>query len=289
MKDDELGRVYAEEEVIFKEGEAADRMYVVQSGKVKITKKTASGDLTIATLESGEIFGEMALFDRLPRSATAKALGDARVLSIDKKKLFSTISKDPTLAFKILESMSQKIRRLNEEFMKLKKDKLDILQVYLDVDAICNFILEEAKKMIPADNGSVMLLDDKDKTLSIKAAFGSLSDHKIRLTVGEGVAGDVLTTGKAELINNVSLDSRFKPWGIHITSMLCVPLKVKNYNFGVINMTNSSEKYFTIDDLKLLHSIAIHASIAIENAKNFSKLKSATDEVLMHATILDMW
>src|SRR4030042_2569267 len=226
MKDDELGRVYAEGEIIFKEGEEADRMYVVQSGKVKITKKTASGDLTIATLESGEFFGEMALFDRLPRSATAKALDDARVLSIDKKKLFSTISKDPTLVFKILESMSRRIRRLNEEFMQLKKDKLDVLHLYLDVDAICDFILEEAKKMIHADNGSVMLLDDKDKTLSIKAAFGSLSDHKIRLTVGEGVAGDVLKTGKAELINNVLLDLRFKPWGNHITTLFWFPLKV---------------------------------------------------------------
>jgi CRP-like cAMP-binding protein len=288
MKDDELGRVYTEGEIIFKEGEEGDRMYVIQSGKVEITKRTISGDLIIATMESGEIFGEMALFDRLPRSATAKALGDARVLSIDKKKLFSTITEDPTLVFKILESMSRRIRRLNEEFMKLKKDKLDVLKVYLDVDAICNFIMEEAKKMISADNGSVMLLDDKDKTLSIMAAFGSESDNKMRLTEGEGVAGDVLRTGKAELINNVSLDSRFKPSAIQIKSMLCVPLKLKTYTFGVINMSNSSGKYFSIDDLKLLHSIGIHASIAIENAKHFSNLKKATDEVLMHATLLDM-
>jgi len=288
MNEGELGKVYSDGEIIFKEGDVGEGMYVIQSGKINITKKATSGELVIATLQSGEIFGEMALFDRLPRSATARASGNARILSIDKKKLFSTISRDPTLVFKLLESMSQRIRKLDEEFMKLKKSNIDILHVFIDVDETCNLILEEAKKMIPADNGSVMLLDDKDKTLSIMAAFGSESDNKIRLTEGEGVAGDVLRTGKAELINNVSLDSRFKPMGIHITSMLCVPLKLKNYNFGVINMTNSSEKYFTIDDLKLLHSIAIHASIAIENAKNFSKLKNATDEVLMHATLLDM-
>jgi len=57
----------------------------------------------------------MALFDRLPRSATAIAVGDARILSIDKKKLISSISRDPTLAFKILETMSQRIRRLDED------------------------------------------------------------------------------------------------------------------------------------------------------------------------------
>ena len=288
MKNGELGRVYSDGEIIFKEGEEGDRMYVVQSGKVKITKKTTLGDFTIATLESGEIFGEMALFDRLSRSATVTALGDVRVLSINKKKLFSTITMDPTLVFKILETMSQRIRRLSENFVKLKKNKLDVLDVYIDVDEICNFILEEAKNITAADNGSVMLLDDEEKSLSIKAAFGSESDQKIRLTVGDGIAGDVLRTGMAELINNVSMDSRFIPGGIHIKSLLCVPLKYENHVFGAINMSTISEKFFTFDDLKLLHSLAIYASIAVQNAKSFSNLKNATDAVLRHVSMLDM-
>jgi len=114
MKEGELGKIYADGEIIFKEGEKGEVMYVIQSGEVKITKKLVSDHTTIATLQSGEIFGEMALFDKLPRSATAMASGEARVLSIDKKKLFSTISHDPTLAFKIIETMSQRIRRLDE-------------------------------------------------------------------------------------------------------------------------------------------------------------------------------
>jgi len=126
MKDHGLGRVYSGGEIIFKEGDEGDRMYVVQSGKVQITKKTASGNISVATLEDGEIFGEMALFDRLPRSATAVAAGEARILSIDKKKLFQTISRDPTLVFKIIESMSRRIRRLDEEFSKLNKNTLDL-------------------------------------------------------------------------------------------------------------------------------------------------------------------
>jgi adenylate cyclase len=134
-----------------------------------------------------------------------------------------------------------------------------------------------------------MLLDDEEKLLSIKAAFGTEWDPKIRLAVGEGIAGDVVKTGKAELINNVSFDPRFKSGESHIKSMLCVPLRWKNNIFGVINMSTSSEKLFALDDLKLLHSVAIHASIAIENSKNFSKIKNVTDEILRHATLLDMW
>lgn len=288
MKDSELGRVYSDDEIICKEGEKGEVMYVIQSGKVKITKKTPSGDHKIATLEKGEIFGEMALFDRLPRSATATASGNARVLSIDKKKLFSTINRDPTLAFNLLKTMSQRTRRLNEDLTKLKKNKFDILHLYTDVDETCNIILEEAKNIITADNGSLMLLDDKEKSLSIKAAFGVESGTKMKFTLGEGIAGDIMRTGKAELVNNVSMDSRFIPGTIHIKSMLCVPVRCKSQNFGVINLSNSAEKLFVLEDLKLLHSLAIYAAIAILNAKNFAELNTATDEVLRHATMLDM-
>jgi CRP-like cAMP-binding protein len=289
MRDDLIGKNYNEGEIIFKEGTEGDKMYVVQSGKVMITKETSSGELTIATLGSGEIFGEMALFDRLPRSATAIAMDEARVLSVDKKKLFQAIDRDPTLVFKIIESMSKRIRKLDEEFSRLRKSKLDTLQIFVNVDETCKFILEEAKNFIKAENGSIMLYDDEEKCLSIQAAFGAEWNPKMRLNMGEGIAGDVLKTGKAELINNVSMDLRYKKGIAHITSVLCVPLKGKNTHFGVINLSRSSETIFTLEDLKLLRSIAIYASIAITNAMNFSKLKNVTDEVLKHATILDIW
>ena len=73
----------------------------------------------------------MSLFDKLPRSATAIACGEARILSIDKKKLFSNISRDPTLVFRILETMSQRIRKLNENLAKLEKDRVGIFKLYV--------------------------------------------------------------------------------------------------------------------------------------------------------------
>lgn len=284
----DLGNIYSDGEVIFKEGEKGDNMYVIQSGKVKITKKTGDVDLTIATLETGEIFGEMALFDKLPRSANASADGEARVLNIDKKKFFSTVSRDPSLVFKIMESTSQRIRNLNDEFTKLKKSKMDVLHACMDVDETCKLILEEARNIVTTDNGSIMLYDAARKTLTIKAAFGSNTPSKMEFSVGEGIAGDVLRTGKAELVNNVSLDSRYVKGGVDISSMLCAPLKGKGQIFGVINLSNSSDKMFTIENLKILHSLAIYSSIAIMNAKSFGELNSATEDVLMHATMLDM-
>ena len=280
MKEGELGKIYSDGEIIFREGDPGDVMYVVQSGKVRITRETESGEVTIATLQEGEIFGEMSIFDRQPRSATVVASGDARVLSVDKKKLFSTINRDPTLVFKMIESMSQRIRKLDSELTRLKEDNADLLHLYVGVDETCTLILEEAKNIIAADNGSVMLLDDEGKYLTIRAAFGSEAESKVRLARGEGIAGNVLSTGREELISNVSLESRFVPGTVSIKSMLCVTLGFKGSNFGVINMSNSSDTLFTLDDLKLLHSLAVYGSLAIRNAKNFSLLRNSTNEVL---------
>lgn len=122
MKDsDYLGRVYSDEEVIFREGDKGEGMYVVQAGKVKITKQTTEGEVILSVLGDGDIFGEMALFDRQPRSATATAVGEARVLSVDKKKLFTLVSRDATTTFKIIQTMSARIRSLNEELSQYKQ------------------------------------------------------------------------------------------------------------------------------------------------------------------------
>ncbi len=287
MKEGELGQVYRDGEVIFHEGDRGEVMYVIQAGKVRITRDSSSGKVTLATLESGEIFGEMALFDRLPRSATAVASGDARILSVDRRKLFPTISKDPTLLFKVLETMSQRIRRLDDEITKMKKYIADLTPVSVQFRETCSSLLEEARGAIPADSGSVMLVDEEEQYLSIRAAFGTESVAKMRLKPGEGIAGNVLRTGRAELIDNVSKDSRFLPGQTKIKSMLCVPIKGEGRNCGVINMSTASDKLFRPHDLKMLRTLAIYASIAIQNVENFSHLKNATDELLRNAMLSD--
>ena len=121
MKESELGRTYKDGEIICREGDEGKSMFVVQSGKVEVIKKGPEGELKLGTLTKGDIFGEMALFDHMPRSATVKAVGEAVVLSIDKKGFFAKASTDPTLAFNILEGMSERIRDLDRELSNYKK------------------------------------------------------------------------------------------------------------------------------------------------------------------------
>lgn len=289
MKEGELGRVYANGEIIFEEGDKGDVMYVIQSGKVKISKNSSSGDITMATLQSGDIFGEMALFDSLPRSASARAEGDARILSIDKKKLFSTIGKDPTVVLKVIKTMSGTIRRLSKDFTELKK-KTNMLCGTMDLEETCTFILEEVRdNILAAENGSIMLLEEERKQLQITAAFGEQAQEKLDLAVGEGVAGDVIGTGKAELVNDVLLDSRYKIGSLEIGSLLCVPFKYQGSCFGVLNLSNRNGNRFTLDNLRLLNSFSRYAAIALKNVMCMSDLNHATDQVLKHASILDVY
>lgn len=119
MKNEEssLGKDYKDGSIIFEENSVGKEMYIIVSGKVKIIKGKGTVETILATLKEGEFFGEMSLFDNNPRSATVKAIGDIKLLEINQKNFLKKISKDPSLAFRILEKMSQRIRITDEKIL----------------------------------------------------------------------------------------------------------------------------------------------------------------------------
>ena len=119
MKNEEqpLGIDYKDGSIIFEQNAIAETMYVILSGRVEVIKNRKGLITKLATLEEGDFFGEMSLFDNKPRSATVKALGDIRLLEIGKNKLLKSIMADPALAFKMLEKMGSRIRRQDDRIM----------------------------------------------------------------------------------------------------------------------------------------------------------------------------
>jgi len=115
-----LGKIYEPGEVIIRQGQLGDCMFVIQAGRVEVLRQTDSREVHLATLEQGDFFGEMALFDREVRSATIRALGEVRLLTIDRKTFLSRIHEDPSLAFRIVQQMSHRIRELNAELARLE-------------------------------------------------------------------------------------------------------------------------------------------------------------------------
>jgi CRP/FNR family cyclic AMP-dependent transcriptional regulator len=123
MRIGELGRVCHDGEIILRQGDPADCMYVVQEGRVEIIIEQEQGDIRLAVLEAGDVFGEMALFTKAPRSATVRVLGDTRVLRIDKQGFLKRVHEDPSLAFRILQKMAEHIRELNEDVVRLTAER----------------------------------------------------------------------------------------------------------------------------------------------------------------------
>ena len=116
-----LGKEYADRQEICRQGEMGDRMYVIQAGKAVVVREEAGREVVLGELKAGDIFGEMAIFDRQPRSATVRADGKAQVLTLDKRAFLRRVHQDPSLAYQILQSMSRRIRSLDAELSRLKR------------------------------------------------------------------------------------------------------------------------------------------------------------------------
>jgi CRP-like cAMP-binding protein len=121
METSALGKTYRDGEVIVRQGESGDCMFVIQAGEVEVIRDNEKQrGIRLAVLHETDFFGEMALFDREVRSATVRALGDAQVLTVDKKSILRRVHEDPSLAFRILQQMSHRIRELDAELARLK-------------------------------------------------------------------------------------------------------------------------------------------------------------------------
>ena len=118
-----LGRLYRDGEIVVTQGEPGDCMYVVLEGQVEVLREQEGKAVRLAVLGGGDVFGEMALFEREPRCATVRVLGEARVLTVDKKGFLRRVHEDPSLAFRILQMMSHRIREMNAELARFKAEE----------------------------------------------------------------------------------------------------------------------------------------------------------------------
>ena len=120
-----LGKLYRDGECIVYEGDPSEYLYIVQEGQVVIAYDEADRTTRLVLLEKGELFGESALFSRAPRSANARAVGDARVLTLDRQVLLRRIRENPLMALELLRSMSRRLQAL-EEVVKGSRAEADL-------------------------------------------------------------------------------------------------------------------------------------------------------------------
>lgn len=104
-----LARVFPDGQMIMIEHEPGAELYIIQQGRVKITKVVNDNEILIAVLQPGDIFGEMALLDNKPRSASAIADGNVSTLAINKQNFESMVQAQPQLAVKLITLLSERI------------------------------------------------------------------------------------------------------------------------------------------------------------------------------------
>lgn len=109
-------RRFGNGQIIFHHGDPGGLLYIITKGKVKITYSTSEGfEALLAILGVGDFFGELALLDDSPRSATAAAIGVTETLTLHRDDFIRFISENPGFALHVLNTLAQHIRRLNSQ------------------------------------------------------------------------------------------------------------------------------------------------------------------------------
>jgi CRP-like cAMP-binding protein len=101
--------------ILFKEGDDGEHLYVIIDGKLKLGTSSGDGrENLLSILGPGEMFGELSLFDPGPRTSTATAVTDAKLLSLGHEKVIPWLKQNPEVSLQLLTRLSQRLRRTNE-------------------------------------------------------------------------------------------------------------------------------------------------------------------------------
>jgi len=105
--------------ILFHEGDPGEEMYILRSGKVAIKKRAGDGDTVLAVMEKGDFFGEMAILERLPRSASAEVTEPADIIEIGSDVFGDMIKANPEIAIRMMRKYSIRLRETNERLERL--------------------------------------------------------------------------------------------------------------------------------------------------------------------------
>jgi two-component system, NtrC family, sensor histidine kinase HydH len=191
----------------------------------------------------------------------------------------------------LLETLEESNRQLSSRFEEINAlyDASVSLSSTSDTRALLENILALSAKVTHATVGSVMLIDQSGKYLTIAAAQGLEAQivHDVRQPVGESIAGFVAQSGDPLLIENVEKDSRFKRKSgsrYGNASLICVPLKVGHKILGVINLSRKTDGgVFSESDLRLAIMFASQAAVVINDARQFDEIsRQLTEFIALH-------
>ena len=118
--------------IIFEEGEEGDLMYIIQKGRVKVTKNISGKEQVLAILGKGEFFGEMAIVNKVRRTATITALDQVQLLSFNRAGFLSMINKNAKIALSVIDKLCRRLQNANIHIKHLaRKDARGLVAMNL--------------------------------------------------------------------------------------------------------------------------------------------------------------
>ena len=142
-----MRQTYSQHSVIFSEGEQGRTMYVIMDGEVEIRKKTGKNSYKIlVTLKAGDFFGEMAIIENKPRTATAVAKVSSTLITLDTDAFYTMVEKSSDFAVKMIKTLSSRLRKADHliEYILGSNDEKQV------VSGIAGYV----KSHPECDNGS---------------------------------------------------------------------------------------------------------------------------------------
>jgi CRP-like cAMP-binding protein len=272
-------KAYGDGQTVFAEGDPGDSMYFIVKGHVRIEKRAQAASAVhkiLTVLEAGDYFGEMALLDQKPRSASAVAAGDATILRLS-KAAFDQMQGQSSAAgmsvlFAMIRTSSERIRRLSSQLVVYDEVGKAIgesreLQTLLDV------ILQQLLSATDADWGLLLLRSQFSDSLEIRgqANLTLTSVQREAVTKGEGFLWTVLQNPQDQLVANLDEHETFKSsprLGFETASLLLSPITVEDQFLGLIVLGGNEREQLDLNALHLARGVARQAGQAILNARH---------------------
>ena len=146
-----FGKEFKKGEVLFKEGDVGKEMFVVQAGRVNITKTVRDTEKVLATLGAGEFFGEMAILNQKPRSAGAVMADDGKLLVIDPKTFEAMIRGNVEIAVRLIKKLSDRLQEAD--------DQIENLLLRDPNSRVVHFLMQQARRGKDTPQGKLVMVN----------------------------------------------------------------------------------------------------------------------------------
>ena len=287
LEDDSLGRLaplleerrFQKEQPIFREGDPGDSVYFLVEGMVRIEKRSneeGTAHKTLAVLAPGDYFGEVSLFDRQPRSASAVAVGDTLLFRLAGAAFDGLLKTGGAAGMAVLSGMirtaGERIRRLSSQIVAYDEIGKAIGES-ATLDQLLATVIHQLNLATLADWGILLLKPEFAERLQVRVVEGlELSaEQETGIAEGRGFLTRLLQTPAEHLIEKTDAAELFQSvdrLGFEPVALLIAPIMLGDKLLGLILLGGEEAGAFDLDALNLARGVARQTAQAVLNARH---------------------